>query len=41
MGSGSRTPKIRRIEAQNKKKARIKRLIETAKVAAKAVRGGK
>ncbi len=41
MGSGSRTPEIRRIVRRKKKIARVKRLIETAKAAAKAARGGK
>ncbi len=38
MGSGSRTPKMRRLDARKKKIARGKRMIVTAKAAAKAVR---
>lgn len=36
MGSGSRTPKMRRIDSRNKKMARIKRQITAAKTAAAA-----
>jgi hypothetical protein len=41
MGSGSRTPKMRRIDARKKKIARTKRLITVAKAAAKAAKGGR
>lgn len=36
MGSGSRTPKMRRLDARKKKIARTKRLIVVGKAAAKA-----
>ena len=38
MGSGSRTPKMRRLDSRRKKLDRIKRQIVAAKAAAKAVR---
>lgn len=38
MGSGSRTPKMRRLDARRKKLDRVKRQIATAKAAAKAAR---
>jgi len=38
MGSGSRTPKMRRIDARRKKLARTKRAVTAAKAAAKAAR---
>lgn len=41
MGSGSRTPKMRRIKARNKKITRTKRMIVAGKAAAKAAKGGK
>ena len=40
MGSGSRTPKIRRLERRKKKIARIKRHITTAKAAAVKAKKG-
>lgn len=36
MGSGSRSPKMRRLDARKKKHERIKRRIATAKAANKA-----
>jgi len=41
MGSGSRTPKMRRIDNRKKKMARIKRQISTAKAAATKQRTGR